>query len=80
MNLHLDVNKLVQDSFNAIQHGLAPWIVFGLVILIMSPWIIPALSKAIAEQRKLSHKREINLQKIRNSAADKIQRDRSDRR
>jgi hypothetical protein len=70
----LDANKLFEDAISALQKGISPWIIFGLVALFMSPWIIPAVSKAIAEHRSLSHKHEISLRKVRNSVSDRSQR------
>ena len=71
MRFTLDVNQLFNDAMAAMSGGIGVGIVFGVIALIMSPWLIPALSKAIAEQRALSHKREQNLLKIRNSLGDR---------
>jgi hypothetical protein len=74
LKFSLDLNQLFQDALNALQGGRAPfWVVVVLVTLIMSPWLIPAISRAIAEQRSLSYKHEENLLKIRSSAGERTQ-------
>ncbi len=79
VNIKFDANRVFQDALAALQAGHIPaWVIFCLIGLLMSPWIIPALSKAIAEHRNLSHKREQNLLKIRNSVKDR--KDRAQRR
>lgn len=74
MGFKLDANQLFSDAMGALDKGIPWWIVFAFVGLLMSPWIIPAVSKAIAEHRALSHKREQALLKIRNSVKDREQR------
>lgn len=71
VKIDLNVNKLFEDAVHALQSGVAPWIVFCLVALVMSPWIIPALSKAVAEQRSLSHRRERGIAKLRAALASR---------
>jgi hypothetical protein len=75
VNISIDANKLFDSAVAALSSGkLAPILVFLLVGLIMLPWIIPAASNAIAQQRALSHKREEALRKIRNSTLDRSSR------
>jgi hypothetical protein len=70
--LHFDINQALRDVIAALERGRAPvWAIFLAIFLFMSPLIIPAASKAIAEHRKLTHTREQNLLKIRNSVADR---------
>jgi hypothetical protein len=74
VDFSLDANKLFNDAVAATQGGVGALIVFGLIFLILSPWIIPAISNAIAQQRQVTHQREQNLLKIRNSIADRAKR------
>jgi hypothetical protein len=74
LKFSLDLNQLFQDAVDAVQGGRAPfWVIVLLVVLIMSPWLIPAISRAVAEQRSLSYKHEENLLKIRSSAGERTQ-------
>lgn len=74
MNLDFDVNEAFERALQALEGGLPFWMVFILFVLIMSPWLVPAISNAIAQHRALSHKREQNLLKIRNSVQDRQKR------
>lgn len=74
MNFTLDGNKLFTDAVAALQGGIPVWVVFALIGLIMLPLLIPALSNAIAQQRQVSHKREQQMRKIRNSIGDRAKR------
>lgn len=71
MKFTLDGNLLFNDAIAAMQTPLGVGIVFALLALLMSPWLIPAISKAVAEHRKISHQREQQLMKIRNSRSDR---------
>lgn len=59
--VHLDGNELFRDAIHAFRDGVSAWIPFALIALVMSPWIIPTISKAILEHRALSHRREVRL-------------------
>lgn len=71
MKFTLDANKLFNDAIAAMQGPMGVGIVFLLIAFLMLPWLIPAVSKAALEHRKLSHQRERNLLKIRNSRGDR---------
>lgn len=74
MKFSLDVNVLFKDAIAAMQGGAGVLIVFGLITLLMLPWLIPAASNAIAQHRRLSHQREQNMLKIRNSREDRAKK------
>jgi hypothetical protein len=65
---HLDGNEMFRDAIRAFMDGAPAWLLFGLFALVMSPWIIPAISKALYHHRTLSHKREANLLKLAHKA------------
>lgn len=65
---HLDGNELFRDAIHAFTEGAPAWLLFGLFALVLAPWIIPAISKALYLHRTLSHKREANLLKLARKA------------
>jgi hypothetical protein len=66
-----DSNEALRDALSAMGLLHPPWWgILLLVALVMSPFLIHSISKALVEHRKLSHQREESLLKIRNSIMD----------
>lgn len=72
VSFKFDGNEALDSLIGALESGsVSPFWIFLLLVILMFPWIIPAVSKAIAEQRALSHKRDLNLQKLKNAVAQR---------
>ena len=69
--LEVTVDPALQGAVTGFLASSGPWWALGVLTIIMSPKIIPAISAAIAEQRKVTHKRQENLRKIQNNAAQR---------
>lgn len=66
--MEVNIDENVQKAALAFLMSHGPWVMLAALFLFMLPKIIPALSAAIAEHRKISHKRQDNLKKIQNHA------------
>lgn len=66
--MEISISEEVQTGALAFLVSNGPWVMLLALFICMLPKIIPALSAAVAEQRKISHKRQDNLRKIQNNA------------
>lgn len=69
--MQFNANEALRDTLAALRDFNAPWwAIILILVIVMSPILIPVLSGALAEHRKLSQKRDQGYQKIRNSLED----------
>lgn len=71
MDLTFEISDQLKGFLDSLLASFGPWWGLAVVFIICLPKIIPAFSAAIAEQRKITHKRDEARRKIENAAAQR---------